>query len=54
MDKVWGIVADAEKWYFMECTFDDERESHRLSYQNQWSLSILREIVRLMDRKVVM
>ena len=20
LDKVWGIVTDAEKWYFMECT----------------------------------
>jgi hypothetical protein len=23
-DKVWGIVTDAEKWYFMECTQDVE------------------------------
>ncbi|PKK63537.1 hypothetical protein RhiirC2_854946 [Rhizophagus irregularis] len=23
-DKVWGIVTDAEKWYFMECTQDSE------------------------------
>ncbi|CAB4431044.1 unnamed protein product [Rhizophagus irregularis] len=23
-DKVWGIVTDAEKWYFMECTQDAE------------------------------
>ena len=20
LDKVWGIVTDAEKWYFMECS----------------------------------
>src|SRR5581483_9856120 len=26
MDKVWGIVTDAEKWYFMECTLDSERK----------------------------
>jgi hypothetical protein len=25
MDKVWGIVTDAEQWYFMECTLDEER-----------------------------
>ena len=24
MDKVWGIVTDAEKWYFMECTQGEE------------------------------
>ena len=24
MDKVWGIVTDAEKWYFMECTLDKD------------------------------
>ncbi|PKC06588.1 hypothetical protein RhiirA5_501270 [Rhizophagus irregularis] len=23
-NKVWGIVTDAEKWYFMECLQDDE------------------------------
>ena len=23
LDKVWGIVTDAEKWYFMECSLDD-------------------------------
>ncbi|PKK73656.1 hypothetical protein RhiirC2_775729 [Rhizophagus irregularis] len=23
-NKVWGIVTDAEKWYFMECSQDDE------------------------------
>jgi hypothetical protein len=22
--KVWGIVTDVEKWYFMECTQDSE------------------------------
>src|SRR6266542_3761273 len=26
MDKVWGIITDAEKWYFMECTLDEERK----------------------------
>src|SRR6266542_3351431 len=26
MDIVWGIVTDAEKWYFMECTFDEEKK----------------------------
>jgi hypothetical protein len=26
MDKVWGIVTDAEKWYFMECAFDEEKK----------------------------
>ncbi|CAI2193735.1 995_t:CDS:1, partial [Funneliformis geosporum] len=26
MDIVWGIVTDAEKWYFMECTFDKEKK----------------------------
>src|SRR5581483_7600048 len=26
MDVVWGIVTDAEKWYFMECTFDNEKK----------------------------
>ena len=26
MDKVWGIVTDAEKWYFMECTLENERK----------------------------
>ncbi|PKK58373.1 hypothetical protein RhiirC2_334231 [Rhizophagus irregularis] len=26
MDKVWGIVTDAEKWYFMECALDEERK----------------------------
>ena len=32
MDKVWGIVTDAEKWYFMECTLDNEgRPSFKLS-----------------------
>jgi hypothetical protein len=32
MDKVWGIVTDAEKWYFMECMLDEERKpSFRLS-----------------------
>src|SRR3954453_6533913 len=24
LDKVWGIVTDAEKWYFMECKQDSE------------------------------
>ncbi|PKK62909.1 hypothetical protein RhiirC2_789674 [Rhizophagus irregularis] len=24
LDKVWGIVTNAEKWYFMECTQDSE------------------------------
>ncbi|RIA79214.1 hypothetical protein C1645_746052 [Glomus cerebriforme] len=27
IDKVWGIVTDAEKWYFMECTFDNGRKA---------------------------
>ncbi|RGB40949.1 hypothetical protein C1646_811016 [Rhizophagus diaphanus] len=32
MNKVWGIVTDAEKWYFMECTLDEERKpSFKLS-----------------------
>ncbi|PKC65407.1 hypothetical protein RhiirA1_442305 [Rhizophagus irregularis] len=32
MDKVLGIVTDAEKWYFMECTLDEERKpSFKLS-----------------------
>ena len=32
LDKVWGIVTDAEKWYFMECTLDDQdRPSFKLS-----------------------
>ena len=32
MDKVWGIVTDVEKWYFMECTLDNERKpSFKLS-----------------------
>src|SRR4051794_8711204 len=32
MDKVWEIVTDAEKWYFMECTLDEERKpSFKLS-----------------------
>src|SRR5215469_6511323 len=26
LDKVWGIVTDAEKWYFMECSLDDEEK----------------------------
>jgi hypothetical protein len=26
LDKVWGIVTDAEKWYFMECTLDEDRK----------------------------
>jgi hypothetical protein len=26
MDKVWGIVTDAEKWYFMECTLNEKRK----------------------------
>jgi hypothetical protein len=26
MDKVWGIVTDAEKWYFMECMLYSERK----------------------------
>ena len=26
LDKVWGIVTDAEKWYFMECTLENERK----------------------------
>ncbi|PKC00698.1 hypothetical protein RhiirA5_505039 [Rhizophagus irregularis] len=31
-DKVWGIVTDAEKWYFMECTQDAEgKPSFKLS-----------------------
>ncbi|GBC47068.2 hypothetical protein GLOIN_2v1736381 [Rhizophagus irregularis DAOM 181602=DAOM 197198] len=24
LDKVWGIVTDAEKWYFVECILDNE------------------------------
>ncbi|PKY27089.1 hypothetical protein RhiirB3_415750 [Rhizophagus irregularis] len=32
MDIVWGIVTDAEKWYFMECTLDSERKPFS-SYQ---------------------
>src|SRR4051794_31933306 len=24
LDKVWGIVTDAEKWYFMKCSLDKE------------------------------
>ncbi|KAF0556673.1 hypothetical protein F8M41_015031 [Gigaspora margarita] len=31
LDKVWGIVTDAEKWYFMECTLDKGRPSFKLS-----------------------
>jgi len=32
MDKVWGIVTDAEKWYFMECSLDNEgKPSFKLS-----------------------
>ena len=32
LDKVWGIVKDAEKWYFMECTQDSEgKPSFKLS-----------------------
>jgi len=32
VDKVWGIVTDAEKWYFMEYTLDSERKpSFKLS-----------------------
>ena len=32
LDKVWGIVTDAEKWYFMECTQDSEgKPSFKLS-----------------------
>jgi hypothetical protein len=32
MDKVWGIVTDGEKWFFMECTLgEDERPSFKLS-----------------------
>jgi hypothetical protein len=32
LDKVWGIVTDAEKWYFMECSLDDEgKPSFKLS-----------------------
>ena len=30
LDKVWGIVTDAEKWYFMECSLDN----HHLSCRN--------------------
>ncbi|GBC44800.2 hypothetical protein GLOIN_2v1788173 [Rhizophagus irregularis DAOM 181602=DAOM 197198] len=26
MDKVWGIVTNAQKWYFMECTLENERK----------------------------
>ncbi|RIA91416.1 hypothetical protein C1645_805231 [Glomus cerebriforme] len=32
LDKIWGIVTDAEKWYFMECTQDSEgKPSFKLS-----------------------
>jgi hypothetical protein len=32
LDKVWGIVTDAEKWYFMECRLDSEgKPSFKLS-----------------------
>ncbi|EXX70886.1 hypothetical protein RirG_083340 [Rhizophagus irregularis DAOM 197198w] len=32
LDKVWGIVTDAEKWYFMECMLDGEgKPSFKLS-----------------------
>ncbi|GBC53566.2 hypothetical protein GLOIN_2v1788173 [Rhizophagus irregularis DAOM 181602=DAOM 197198] len=32
MDKVLGTVIDAEKWYFVECTLDEERKpSFKLS-----------------------
>ena len=31
MDKVWGIVTDAEKWYFMECTLEEGKPSFKLS-----------------------
>src|SRR5436305_2184336 len=32
LDKVWGIVTDAEKWYFMECMLDSEgKPSFKLS-----------------------
>ncbi|PKC03571.1 hypothetical protein RhiirA5_380064 [Rhizophagus irregularis] len=32
LEKVWGIVTDAEKWYFMECKLDNEgKPSFKLS-----------------------
>jgi len=32
LDKVWGIVTDAEKWYFMKCSLDNEgKPSFKLS-----------------------
>lgn len=32
LDKVWEIVTDAEKWYFMECRLDDKgKPSFKLS-----------------------
>ena len=32
MGKVFGIVTDAEKWYFLECSLDDqERLRFKLS-----------------------
>ncbi|RHZ78496.1 hypothetical protein Glove_162g15 [Diversispora epigaea] len=32
LDKVWGIVTDLEKWYFMECLLDGEgKPSFKLS-----------------------
>ena len=30
IDKVWGIVTDAEKWYFMECTLSERKTSFKL------------------------
>src|SRR6185369_14421537 len=31
VDKVFGIVTDAEKWYCLECTFDEEKPTFKLS-----------------------
>jgi hypothetical protein len=45
LGKVFGIVTDAEKFYFMECSLDDQASNCR----NRWSLyndEIMENIVR--------
>ncbi|KAF0404050.1 crinkler family protein [Gigaspora margarita] len=40
LGKVWWIVTDAEKWYFMECTQDSEG---KLSFKLSKPLSVAYE-----------
>ncbi|EXX79349.1 hypothetical protein RirG_006470 [Rhizophagus irregularis DAOM 197198w] len=51
-DKVWGIVTDAEKWYFMECTQGSEDAMKDMAERSLVILSWLLEESQKADSAV--